>query len=219
MSTPSWTGCLAETFSLGCTSHCSWRGRKIFGIGSNTRWRSSSWGFPTEGKPAFSKNGHRVVQRFLWWKTRRDKRNRVPHWRRVLRTGAAFGAHDGGTTLPALTFCTIPRSGGRREHRRRHLHGGSRTHMPERKSAKFFFRFEALKFQSHFLLRPSKVRKVVRTNQFQLKSTKMGHMHAHIHRCTCISHTRTHTRSNATVGAGFFSSYSFAGFTLFSYAV
>ena len=39
-----------------------------------------------------------------------------------------------------------------------------------------FFRFEALEFQCNFLLRPSKVRKLVRTNpnQFQLKSTKMG---------------------------------------------
>ena len=50
----------------------------------------------------------------------------------LVRTGAAFGAHDGGTTLPVFTFCMIPRSGGIREHRRRRLHGGSRTHKPER---------------------------------------------------------------------------------------
>ena len=30
------------------------------------------------------------------------------------------------------------------------------------------------------------------------------HLHAHIHCCTCIRHTRTHTRSNATVGTGVF---------------
>ena len=125
--------CLAETLSLECTWHCSWWERKRFGIGSNTRWRSNSRGFPTsEEKPAFSKTGHRVVQRFLWWKTPRGKRNRVPRWWRVLRTGAASGAHDGGTTLPAMTFCTIPRLGGRREHRRKRLHGGSKIHKPER---------------------------------------------------------------------------------------
>ena len=39
---------------------------------------------------------------------------------------------------------------------------------------KIYFRFEALEFQWHFVFRPSKVRKLVRTNQFQVKSTKMG---------------------------------------------
>ena len=39
---------------------------------------------------------------------------------------------------------------------------------------KISFRLEALKFQCHFLLRPSKVRKLIHTNQFQLKGTKMG---------------------------------------------
>ena len=37
-----------------------------------------------------------------------------------------------------------------------------------------FFCFDALEFQRQFVLRPSKVRKLVRTNQFQVKSTKMG---------------------------------------------
>ena len=36
------------------------------------------------------------------------------------------------------------------------------------------FCFEILDFQRPFFLRPSKVRKLVRTNQFQIKSTKMG---------------------------------------------
>ena len=31
-----------------------------------------------------------------------------------------------------MTFCKIPRLGGRREHRRKRLHGGSRIHKPER---------------------------------------------------------------------------------------
>ena len=36
------------------------------------------------------------------------------------------------------------------------------------------FQFEALEFQCHIVLRPSKVRKLVWTNQFQVNSTKMG---------------------------------------------
>ena len=39
---------------------------------------------------------------------------------------------------------------------------------------KISFCFEAIEFQRHFLRRPSKVRKLVRTNQFQVESTKMG---------------------------------------------
>ena len=39
---------------------------------------------------------------------------------------------------------------------------------------KISFCFEALEFQCHFALRPSKVRKLVRRNQFQVKSTNMG---------------------------------------------
>ena len=37
-----------------------------------------------------------------------------------------------------------------------------------------YFRLEAIEFQCNFVLRPSKVRKLVRTNQFQVKGTKMG---------------------------------------------
>ena len=36
------------------------------------------------------------------------------------------------------------------------------------------FRFEALEFQCYFVLRLSKVRKLVCVNRFQVKSTKMG---------------------------------------------
>ena len=39
---------------------------------------------------------------------------------------------------------------------------------------KNYFCLEAIEFQCNFVLRPSKVRKLVRTNQFQVKSTKMG---------------------------------------------
>ena len=39
---------------------------------------------------------------------------------------------------------------------------------------KIYFCLEAIEFQCNFVLRPSKVRKLVRTNQFQVKSTKMG---------------------------------------------
>ena len=39
---------------------------------------------------------------------------------------------------------------------------------------KFIFGLEAIEFQCNFVLRPSKVRKLVRTNQFQVKSTKIG---------------------------------------------
>ena len=39
---------------------------------------------------------------------------------------------------------------------------------------KIYFCLEAIEFQCNFVLRPSKVRKLVRTNQFQAKSTKMG---------------------------------------------
>ena len=37
-------------------------------------------------------------------------------------------------------------------------------------------------------------------------------MHAHLHRHTCLSHARTHTRSNATVVTGFCSSFPLAEF-------
>ena len=39
---------------------------------------------------------------------------------------------------------------------------------------KISFCFEAIEFQRHFLRRPSKVRKLVRMNQFQVESTKIG---------------------------------------------
>ena len=39
---------------------------------------------------------------------------------------------------------------------------------------KIYFCLEAIEFQCNFVLRPSKVRKLVRTNQFQVKSMKMG---------------------------------------------
>ena len=39
---------------------------------------------------------------------------------------------------------------------------------------KIYFCLEAIEFQCNFVLRPSKVRKLVRTNQFQVKSTKIG---------------------------------------------
>ena len=39
---------------------------------------------------------------------------------------------------------------------------------------KIYFCLGAIKFQCNFVLRPSKVRKLVRMNQFQVKSTKMG---------------------------------------------
>ena len=39
---------------------------------------------------------------------------------------------------------------------------------------KVSFGFDALEFQSHFVFRPSKVRKLIRTNQFHVKNTKMG---------------------------------------------
>ena len=39
---------------------------------------------------------------------------------------------------------------------------------------KFIFGLEAIEFQCNFVVRPSKVRKLVRTNQFQVKSTKIG---------------------------------------------
>ena len=38
------------------------------------------------------------------------------------------------------------------------------------------------------------------------------HMHAHIHSHTCLRHTRTHARSNATVVTGFCSSFPLAKF-------
>ena len=38
------------------------------------------------------------------------------------------------------------------------------------------------------------------------------HMHAHIHGHPCLRHTRTHTRSNATVVTGFCSSFPLAKF-------
>ena len=38
---------------------------------------------------------------------------------------------------------------------------------------------------------------------FSFTYTFSWHMHAHIHRHTCLSHARTHTRSNATVVTGF----------------
>ena len=40
-------------------------------------------------------------------------------------------------------------------------------------SKKKFFGFEALEFRRHFCLRPSKVRKLVCTNQLQVESTEM----------------------------------------------
>ena len=39
---------------------------------------------------------------------------------------------------------------------------------------KIYFCLEAIEFQCNFVLRRSKVQKLVRTNQFQVKSTKMG---------------------------------------------
>ena len=39
---------------------------------------------------------------------------------------------------------------------------------------KIYFCLEAVEFQCNFDLRPSKVRNLVRTNQFKVKSTKMG---------------------------------------------
>ena len=39
---------------------------------------------------------------------------------------------------------------------------------------KIYFCLEANEFQCNFVLRPSRVRKLVRTNQFQVKSTKLG---------------------------------------------
>ena len=39
---------------------------------------------------------------------------------------------------------------------------------------KISFCFEAIEFQRHFVRRPSEVRKLVRTNQFQVESTKIG---------------------------------------------
>ena len=38
---------------------------------------------------------------------------------------------------------------------------------------KIYFCLGAIEFQCNFVLRPSKVRKLVRTNQFQVKSTKI----------------------------------------------
>ena len=37
-----------------------------------------------------------------------------------------------------------------------------------------FFGFDALQFQSHFVLRPSKERKFIRANQLRVESMKMG---------------------------------------------
>ena len=42
---------------------------------------------------------------------------------------------------------------------------------------------------------------------FSFTYTFSWHMHAHLHRHTCLSHARTHTRSNATVVTGFCSSF------------
>ena len=39
---------------------------------------------------------------------------------------------------------------------------------------KIYFCLEAIEFKCNFVFRPSKVQKIVRTNQFQVKSTKMG---------------------------------------------
>ena len=47
---------------------------------------------------------------------------------------------------------------------------------------------------------------------FSFTYTFSWHMHAHLHRHTCLSHARTHTRSNATVVIGFCSSFSLAEF-------
>ena len=47
---------------------------------------------------------------------------------------------------------------------------------------------------------------------FSFTYTFSWHMHAHIHRHTCLSHVRTHTRSNATVVTGFCSSFPLAEF-------
>ena len=55
-----------------------------------------------------------------------------------------------------------------------------RTFVPFEKKHSILYRMkrsfclEALEFQSHFVLRTSKVRTLVRTNQFQVKCTKMG---------------------------------------------
>ena len=43
---------------------------------------------------------------------------------------------------------------------------------------------------------------------FSFTYTFSWHMHAHKHRHTCLSHARTHTRSNAAVVTGFCSSFS-----------
>ena len=47
---------------------------------------------------------------------------------------------------------------------------------------------------------------------FSFTYTFSWHMHAHLHRHTCLSHARTHTRSNATVVTGFCSSFPLAEF-------
>ena len=49
---------------------------------------------------------------------------------------------------------------------------------------------------------------------FSFINTFFWHMHAHIHRRTCLRHTRTHTRSNAAVVTGFCSSFPLAEFPL-----
>ena len=47
---------------------------------------------------------------------------------------------------------------------------------------------------------------------FSFTYTFSWHMHAHLHRHTCLSHARTHTRSNPTVVTGFCSSFPLAEF-------
>ena len=47
---------------------------------------------------------------------------------------------------------------------------------------------------------------------FSFTYTFSWHMHAHIHGHTCLRHTRTHTRSNATVVTGFCSSFPWLNF-------
>ena len=60
---------------------------------------------------------------------------------------------------------------------------------------KIYFCLGAIEFQCNFVLRPSKVRKLVRTNQFQVKSTKMGTVRKICNFTVCAAFTWAAARS------------------------
>ena len=62
------------------------------------------------------------------------------------------------------------------------------------------------------LLLPASYCSTVCMHIFSFTYTFSWHMHAHIHGHTCLHHTRTHPRSNATVVTGFCSSFPLAEF-------